>query len=78
MEFQQRVIDAWESHGPSGQGELLEAKRLLEQLKIKARGSSTSRLPIKALPLPQTSISARNAQSNHPDNEKPVAKLSTR
>ncbi|KAF8394289.1 hypothetical protein HHK36_020495 [Tetracentron sinense] len=54
MEFQQRVIDAWESHGPSARDEFREAHRLLEQLKKKARGSLSEEVPIKALPLPQT------------------------
>ncbi|XP_065875070.1 protein KINESIN LIGHT CHAIN-RELATED 2 [Euphorbia lathyris] len=52
IEFQQRVIDAWESHGASAQDELDEARRLLEQLKSKARGASTNQLPLKALTLP--------------------------
>lgn len=54
MEFQQRVIDAWENHGPSARDECREAHRLLEQLKKKARGAS-SELPRKALPLPHAS-----------------------
>ncbi|KAJ8749568.1 hypothetical protein K2173_026217 [Erythroxylum novogranatense] len=36
VEFQQRVVDAWEGHGPSAQDELTEAHRVLEQLKAKA------------------------------------------
>lgn len=36
VEFQQRAIDAWESHGPSADNELGEAKRLLEELEKKA------------------------------------------
>ncbi|KAF8394288.1 hypothetical protein HHK36_020494 [Tetracentron sinense] len=48
MEFQQRVIDAWESHGPSARDEFREAHRLLEQLKKKALGSSTDEVPTKA------------------------------
>nr|DAD19863.1 TPA_asm: hypothetical protein HUJ06_021326 [Nelumbo nucifera] len=55
MEFQQRVIDAWESHGPSARDEYREAHRLLEQLKNKARGSPSTEVLTKALPLPQTS-----------------------
>ncbi|XP_043719554.1 protein KINESIN LIGHT CHAIN-RELATED 1-like [Telopea speciosissima] len=55
MEFQQRVIDAWESHGPSARDEFREAHRLLEQLKKKARGSSSDEVPTKALLLPRIS-----------------------
>ncbi|KAL9318634.1 hypothetical protein ACSQ67_015151 [Phaseolus vulgaris] len=33
IEFQQQVIDAWESHGATAEDELREAHRLLEQLK---------------------------------------------
>ena len=45
MEFQQRVIDAWENHGLNAKDELREAHRLLEQLKKKAHGSSPLSLP---------------------------------
>lgn len=51
MEFQQRVIEAWESHGPNASDELREAHRLLEQLKRKAQGSQTAVYPANALPL---------------------------
>lgn len=54
MEFQQRVIDAWENHGPTARDDCREAHRLLEQLKKKAQGAS-SELPRKALPLPHAS-----------------------
>ncbi|GAV90183.1 TPR_10 domain-containing protein/TPR_12 domain-containing protein [Cephalotus follicularis] len=57
--FQQRVVDGWESHGPSAQDELLEARRLLEQLNQRACGVSTHQLPTKALPLPQSSPSGK-------------------
>ena len=66
IEFQQRVIDAWEGHGPSAEDELREAQRILEELKTKARGTSTNRLPTKALPLPQNSLAARNSQPSVP------------
>ncbi|XP_059433541.1 protein KINESIN LIGHT CHAIN-RELATED 1-like [Corylus avellana] len=58
IEFQQRVIDAWESHGSSAEDELREARRLLEQLKKKACGSSSNDLPMKALPSPHTNVSS--------------------
>lgn len=54
MEFQQRVIDAWDNHGDSAKDEMKEAKRLLEELRLKARGGvSTNKLLTKALPLPK-------------------------
>ncbi|KAH7517361.1 hypothetical protein FEM48_Zijuj09G0055500 [Ziziphus jujuba var. spinosa] len=70
IEFQQRVVEAWESHGPSGHDELREAHRLLEQLKNKARGASTNELPTKALPLPNSSASARTSLSDVAVNQK--------
>lgn len=57
IEFQQQVIDAWESHGASAEEELKEALRLLDQLKRKARGALSNEVPMKALPL-------RGAMSN--------------
>ncbi|RDY01179.1 Protein KINESIN LIGHT CHAIN-RELATED 1, partial [Mucuna pruriens] len=60
IEFQQQVIDAWESHGASGEDELREAQRLLEQLKKKARGASANELPKKAFPLPHTTFMGSN------------------
>ncbi|KAI3971243.1 hypothetical protein MKW92_040787 [Papaver armeniacum] len=64
LEFQQRVIDAWESHGPSVQDEIREARQLLEQLKEKALGSSCNDedevSPRKAVPLPRSSDCALN------------------
>ncbi|KAJ9169598.1 hypothetical protein P3X46_017767 [Hevea brasiliensis] len=68
-EFQQRAIDAWESHGPSARDELMEARRLLEQLKTKARGASTNQLSTKALPLPHSSPSGRSLQPDMPLNQ---------
>ncbi|TYI15938.1 hypothetical protein ES332_A08G221500v1 [Gossypium tomentosum] len=55
IEFQQRVIDAWEGHGPSAEEEP-RGRHALEELKTKARGTSTNRVPTKALPLPQHSL----------------------
>ncbi|MBA0737305.1 hypothetical protein Gogos_010775 [Gossypium gossypioides] len=66
IEFQQRVIDAWEGHGPSTEEELREARHALEELKTKARGTSTNRVPTKALPLPQYSLASRNSQPSIP------------
>ncbi|OWM73898.1 hypothetical protein CDL15_Pgr018958 [Punica granatum] len=65
IEFQQRVVDAWESHGPSAEDELREARLLLGQLK-KASGGSSSNEFSKALPLPHVSSSSRSGQSDLP------------
>ncbi|KAM1153217.1 hypothetical protein TB2_035182 [Malus domestica] len=55
IQFQQQVVDAWESHGPSAEDELKEAHRVLEQLKFKARNTfASNEFTTKALPLPQT------------------------
>nr|POF09142.1 protein kinesin light chain-related 1 [Quercus suber] len=66
IEFQQQVIDAWESHGSSAEDEFKEAHRLLEQLKKKARGGSPNNHPVKALPLPHTSVSSRSSEPDIP------------
>ncbi|XP_043719540.1 protein KINESIN LIGHT CHAIN-RELATED 3-like [Telopea speciosissima] len=72
MEFQQRVIDEWESHGPSAGDEFKEAHRLFEQLKKKARGSSSDEVPKKALLLPRISevSGIRNSRPNAQVSEK--------
>ncbi|CAA2959881.1 Hypothetical predicted protein [Olea europaea subsp. europaea] len=64
INFQEKVVEAWEGHGPSAQDELKEATRVLEQLKSKAHGSSFESLT-KAFPLPLGSegISGRNLKS---------------
>ncbi|KAE8692194.1 RING-H2 finger protein ATL16-like [Hibiscus syriacus] len=54
IEFQQRVIDAWEGHGATAEVELREAQEVLEELKIKARGKSTNLLPTKPLAFAST------------------------
>ncbi|KAK1355748.1 N-terminal acetyltransferase A, auxiliary subunit [Heracleum sosnowskyi] len=41
INFQEKVAEAWEGHGQSAEEELEEARRLLEQLKAKARGASS-------------------------------------
>ncbi|KAK6937801.1 hypothetical protein RJ641_031309 [Dillenia turbinata] len=51
IEFQQRAIDGWESHGPSGKDELKEALRILEELKQKARDAAINEFASEALPL---------------------------
>ncbi|RVX19204.1 hypothetical protein CK203_008865 [Vitis vinifera] len=72
IEFQQRVIDAWEGHGPSAYEELREAQRILTELKKKARGATSNELITKALPLPHSTGSAptRNLPSDVPVDEK--------
>ncbi|XVF21604.1 hypothetical protein REPUB_Repub12eG0104300 [Reevesia pubescens] len=69
IEFQQRVIDAWEGHGPSAEDELREAQRILVELKTKARDASINQLPTKALPLPQNSLASRYSQPSVPVNQ---------
>lgn len=65
IQFQQQVVDAWESHGSSAHDELREAHRLLEELKKKTRGTfSNDERTIRALPLPQTHPSARSSQAD--------------
>ncbi|GLT74503.1 hypothetical protein SLA2020_462950 [Shorea laevis] len=64
IEFQQRVIDAWESHGPSAEDQLREAKRLLEELKKKAFSASTNEDPMKALPLLQNISHPISSEAN--------------
>ncbi|WVZ73108.1 hypothetical protein U9M48_021456 [Paspalum notatum var. saurae] len=53
MEFQKRVVDSWQSHGPDARDELKEAIRLYNQIKIKALASLTSEGSVNALPEPQ-------------------------
>ncbi|XP_022886459.1 protein KINESIN LIGHT CHAIN-RELATED 1-like isoform X1 [Olea europaea var. sylvestris] len=64
INFQEKVVESWEGHGPSAQYELKEAIRVLEQLKSKACGSSSDSL-MKALPLSRDSegLSGRNLKS---------------
>ncbi|KAK1315434.1 hypothetical protein QJS10_CPA06g00262 [Acorus calamus] len=40
LKSQERVIDAWESHGPDAEDEVREAQRILYQMKKKAQGKS--------------------------------------
>lgn len=70
IEFQQRVVDAWESHGSSAHEELRESHRLLEQMKNKARGASANELPTKALPLPHGNASARSSPPDASVNQR--------
>ncbi|KAL5796544.1 hypothetical protein ACOSQ2_001364 [Xanthoceras sorbifolium] len=70
IEFQQRVIVAWESHGPSAEDELREARRVLEQLKSKACVASTNQLPARALPLPHTNFSGKSSEPDVSVNQK--------
>lgn len=50
MDFQERVIDAYESCGPDFSYEIREAHRLREQLKMKAEGSRSAVFPANSLP----------------------------
>lgn len=42
LEFQQKVIDAWGSHGPTAEDELRNARHMMEELKKKARAAAES------------------------------------
>lgn len=66
------MVEAWEGHGQSADEELEEARRLLEQLKEKARGALSKEVPQKALPLPHSkeSVSARKSLSGSADPQK--------
>ncbi|KAK9704854.1 hypothetical protein RND81_07G015500 [Saponaria officinalis] len=66
LEFQQKAVDAWEGHGRSAIDALREARRLLEQLKVKARVDLFKDFPTKALPLPQTTDANRSLQPVQP------------
>ncbi|KAF6175017.1 hypothetical protein GIB67_039565 [Kingdonia uniflora] len=54
IKFQQNVIQAWGSHGPSAVNELEVAKQVLEELKNNARGPTSDGVPAKTSPLPDT------------------------
>lgn len=60
LEFQQRVVDAWESYGPNATNELREAKRLLDELKKKASGSISEAIIHKALPHESDSLHTKS------------------
>ncbi|KZV32990.1 hypothetical protein F511_01501 [Dorcoceras hygrometricum] len=51
INFQEKVVEGWEGHGPSARDEYAEAVQVLEELKDKASGSVYESL-MKALPLP--------------------------
>uniref|UniRef100_A0A7N0UXA2 Kinesin light chain n=1 Tax=Kalanchoe fedtschenkoi TaxID=63787 RepID=A0A7N0UXA2_KALFE len=67
-EFQQQAVSALESHGPSVEDELREAKRLLADIQKKARGGggSSNEPSTKALPLP----TGRRQAPGNPATEK--------
>ncbi|XP_074316608.1 protein KINESIN LIGHT CHAIN-RELATED 2-like [Silene latifolia] len=60
IEFQQKAVDVWESHGRSEEDELREARQLLQQLKASARGASTKDYPTKTVPLPYVRADRRD------------------
>ncbi|KAL2238761.1 UNVERIFIED_CONTAM: Protein KINESIN LIGHT CHAIN-RELATED 2 [Sesamum indicum] len=64
INFQEKVVEGLEGHGPSAQEELNEAIQVLEQLKEKA-STSVSETLMNALPLPQEDedFSAKNPHS---------------
>ncbi|KAL0459415.1 UNVERIFIED_CONTAM: protein KINESIN LIGHT CHAIN-RELATED 2 [Sesamum latifolium] len=64
INFQEKVVEGLEGHGPSAQEELNDAIQVLEQLKEKA-STSVSETLMNALPLPQEDegFSAKNPHS---------------
>uniref|UniRef100_A0A0D9VMS7 Uncharacterized protein n=1 Tax=Leersia perrieri TaxID=77586 RepID=A0A0D9VMS7_9ORYZ len=68
MEFQKRVIDSWQNHGPSARDELKEAIRLYEKIKIKALALISPENSAIELPEPQEkeadSASTRSSESS--------------
>lgn len=70
IEFQEQVVDAWESHGSTAEDELREAQQTLEQLKRKAHGTSKIELSTKALPLPHSSTASKTLQPDIPARQK--------
>ncbi|KAG6400887.1 hypothetical protein SASPL_137732 [Salvia splendens] len=51
MNFQEKVVEGWEGHGPSAEDELKEAIQVLEQLKLKA-STLVSETLMSAMPHP--------------------------
>ncbi|CAN1136854.1 Protein KINESIN LIGHT CHAIN-RELATED 2 [Linum perenne] len=66
IEFQQRVVDAWESHGINAKDELEEARQQLEQLEMKVLTESMEQRPRKALPPHQSDPCEGNLQPQLP------------
>ncbi|KAK6164488.1 hypothetical protein DH2020_001352 [Rehmannia glutinosa] len=66
INFQEKVVEGLEGHGPSVQDELDEAVRVLDELKEKATVAVSEAL-FKALPLPHNddAFSANNSQSGN-------------
>ncbi|XP_027151617.1 protein KINESIN LIGHT CHAIN-RELATED 1 [Coffea eugenioides] len=77
INFQEKVIEAWEGHGPSAEDEVKEAQRLLEQLKKRALGASSNESLMKALPLPHTinAVSGANSKTGLSVNQAPSSAL---
>lgn len=65
LEFQQRVVDAWGSHGPSAKDGLREATRLLEQIKKKAFESLANAGSQETLPLSHGSDAVPSKLEQH-------------
>ncbi|KAL6505205.1 hypothetical protein OROGR_025022 [Orobanche gracilis] len=64
IDFQEKVVEGLEGHGPSTQDELDEAVRVLEQLKEKV-SAEVSEVFLKAFPLPENdeAFSTKNSTS---------------
>ncbi|XP_073156309.1 protein KINESIN LIGHT CHAIN-RELATED 2 [Henckelia pumila] len=71
INFQEKVVEGWEGHGPSARDEYDEAVQVLEELKNKASGSVMESL-MKALPLPQSDeiSTAKDLECNTPAVER--------
>ncbi|CAL9089602.1 protein KINESIN LIGHT CHAIN-RELATED 2 [Musa acuminata AAA Group] len=65
LEFQQRVVDAWRSHGSNAKDELEEAAKHLEELKKKAFGSLTEEVIQEALSLASRNDSVPSKDVQH-------------
>lgn len=63
INFQEKVIEAWEGHGQSAEDELKEAHRLLEQLKKKAVDASSNESLMEAFPLAHLTEGASTSKS---------------
>ncbi|XP_075482272.1 protein KINESIN LIGHT CHAIN-RELATED 2 [Primulina tabacum] len=71
INFQEKVVEGWEGHGPSARDEYDEAVQVLEELKNKASGSVCESL-MKALPLPRNNetSTANDLEYNNPAVER--------
>ncbi|KAL3647754.1 hypothetical protein CASFOL_008722 [Castilleja foliolosa] len=74
INFQEKVVEGLEGHGPSAQDELDEAVKVLEQLKEKA-SAEVSEVLLKAFPLPEEDEAFMANNNSSPSGYRPVKKL---